>query len=197
VSCGDQTKPDSERNPVCFLGSIENVVAQRGKPQPKITITTEAGSNRNVRSPARSLIPPATSTRIRDAAMPRLYVQDRLRLYNLRGPRQCRRRDVALPRLSACLAKEAVLEARKKSRQEKFSRIVVQSPRLREMQRLPASAHLPIPETTDHVVVHHAHRLHEGITDRWSHKVKAAALQIFAHRPRFLALRRNLLPGSP
>ena len=41
--------------------------------------------------------------------------------------------------------------------------------------------YLSVPKAIHHVVVDHTHRLHKCITDGGSHKVKAPALQVFAH----------------
>ena len=39
--------------------------------------------------------------------------------------------------------------------------------------------------TTRQMIVGHPHRLHEGVTDRRTHKLEAAHLQVFAHGVRF------------
>src|SRR5581483_7896926 len=49
-----------------------------------------------------------------------------------------------------------------------------------------------VAEAGHDVVVDHARRLHEGVTDRRADEAEAAALQILAHRPRFLRLGRDL-----
>ena len=54
-----------------------------------------------------------------------------------------------------------------------------------------------IPEAVDEVVVHHSNGLHEGITNGRAHKIKAAFLQVFAHRIRLRRLGRNVGQGFP
>jgi len=48
-------------------------------------------------------------------------------------------------------------------------------------------------EAVDGVVVHHPHRLHEGVADRGPHEAKAALHEILAHRLRLVRLRGDLL----
>jgi hypothetical protein len=38
-----------------------------------------------------------------------------------------------------------------------------------------------ISKATHQVIIHHADRLHEGVTDRWPDEVKSALEQVFAH----------------
>src|SRR5205823_412308 len=47
---------------------------------------------------------------------------------------------------------------------------------------LEAPSDLTVPEAAHHVVVHHAHGLHEGVADRRAHEPEAPALEILAHR---------------
>jgi hypothetical protein len=56
---------------------------------------------------------------------------------------------------------------------------------------------LPIPETADQVIVHHACSLHEGVTNRRSDKAKSAALQVFAHGIGLGGSRWNVAQSSP
>ena len=56
-----------------------------------------------------------------------------------------------------------------------------------------SSAESPIAETIYHVIVDHAYRLHEGIADSGTDKIKSALLQIFAHRIRGSSSRGQLL----
>src|SRR6266849_4036517 len=57
--------------------------------------------------------------------------------------------------------------------------------------------HLAMPETTGQVVVHHPHRLHEGITDGRPYKLEASPYEFFAHSVRFGSARGNLFGSRP
>lgn len=50
-----------------------------------------------------------------------------------------------------------------------------------------------MPKATDHVVINHAHGLHEGVTDRRADEFEAAAQQVFAHGVGFGRSRRDLI----
>jgi hypothetical protein len=62
---------------------------------------------------------------------------------------------------------------------KRFSALIARKP---EWMSARGSPHLhPVPETSNHMVVHHAGRLHEGVADRGVHKFESSLLQIFAH----------------
>ena len=56
---------------------------------------------------------------------------------------------------------------------------------------------LSVPEAIDKVVIHHANRLHESITDRAADELEAPAFQVLAHGIRFGCLGRNDLHRLP
>src|SRR6185503_11777 len=56
---------------------------------------------------------------------------------------------------------------------------------------------LRMPKTFEDMVVHHAHRLHERVTNRGSDKSKTSLLQITAHGLRFGGFRRHLSQVRP
>ena len=47
------------------------------------------------------------------------------------------------------------------------------------------------------MIVHHAHRLHEGVADRAAHKLETSPFQVLAHGIRFRGLRRDFLDRLP
>lgn len=51
----------------------------------------------------------------------------------------------------------------------------------------------PMPEALDKVIIHHAHGLHERVTDLTANKLEALLLQILAHGVRRRGLGRNFL----
>src|SRR5438105_639655 len=53
-----------------------------------------------------------------------------------------------------------------------------------------------VPETFDHMIVHHPHRLHEGVADRAAHKLEPSSLQVLAHGIRFRGFGRDFLSTS-
>src|SRR5712691_7455708 len=62
---------------------------------------------------------------------------------------------------------------------------------------LPISSHFWIPKAAHPVVIHHTYGLHECVADRWTHKVEAAVLQVFAHGDGFLGFCRHVLALAP
>src|SRR5690348_12455522 len=60
-----------------------------------------------------------------------------------------------------------------------------------------SAGQLAIAEAVDRVVVHHAHRLHEGVADRRADEPEPARLEIPAERVRFGRPRRQLRERAP
>src|SRR5262249_23258315 len=56
---------------------------------------------------------------------------------------------------------------------------------------------LGVAETIDQMIVYHAHRLHESITNRAAHKLEASPFQVLAHGIRVRGLRWDFLHRSP
>src|SRR5215467_1069655 len=52
-------------------------------------------------------------------------------------------------------------------------------------------------EATNQMIIDHANGLHECVANGWTYKVKAAALQVFAHGDRFLGFGGNILEAAP
>jgi hypothetical protein len=50
-----------------------------------------------------------------------------------------------------------------------------------------------MPETIDHMIVHHPHGLHKGVADRAAHEREASPFQVLAHGVRFRGLGRGFL----
>src|SRR5207237_306708 len=69
--------------------------------------------------------------------------------------------------------------------------------------RRPSSTHLtdlpqfPMTETIDHMIVHHAHRLHECVADRAPHELESSPFQLLAHAIGFKGPRWDFLDRSP
>src|SRR5262245_43401893 len=54
-----------------------------------------------------------------------------------------------------------------------------------------------MPVTSDHMIVHHSHGLHESVADRAAHQLEASPFQVLAHGIRFRSLGRDFLERLP
>src|SRR4051812_39865763 len=56
---------------------------------------------------------------------------------------------------------------------------------------------LPVSKTINHMIIHHAARLHKGITNGRADKSKAAFEQVSAHGAGLVRFRRDFLQAGP